>query len=312
MQHEYRRRKADVLIALHAVKTAPAVADFVADHPEGRIVIGLTGTDIYPTDHSGKRQRTFEDTIRKATAIIALQSHAARSLPAWAQDKAWVIYQSAEPPKPRPRAAVNSQGPGSDGTGMQGPGSRGPSFQVAVIGHLRAVKDPFRTAMAIRRLPPESQIRVVQVGAALSESMQVRARREEERNARYGWVGAKSKSEAGRILSSSDLLVISSRSEGSSNVLGEALVRNVPVISSRIGGIEATLGPDYPGYFDVGDTSGLREQLLRAETDRAFYRSLRDGCRRARPLVSPARERRDWKRLIQSLQRDLESGLRRR
>ena len=44
------------------------------------------------------------------------------------------------------------------------------------MGHLRPVKDPFRTALAARLLPPSSRVRVLHLGAALSEEMAEQAR----------------------------------------------------------------------------------------------------------------------------------------
>ena len=38
---------ADILITLHAIKGAPALFDFKKRTPNGRVVILLTGTDIY-------------------------------------------------------------------------------------------------------------------------------------------------------------------------------------------------------------------------------------------------------------------------
>ena len=52
------------------------------------------------------------------------------------------------------------------------------NFDVCVIGHLRAVKDPFRTAMAARSLPDSSTIRVLQVGGAMTSEMANRAQKE--------------------------------------------------------------------------------------------------------------------------------------
>jgi glycosyltransferase involved in cell wall biosynthesis len=76
----------------------------------------------------------------------------------------------------------------------------------------------------------------------------------------------------------------------------------VPVIASRISGLMGTLGPDYPGYFAAGDTVALSEMLLRAESDRKFYRSLKSICKSLAPLVSPKREVAAWKQLLQELQ----------
>src|SRR3970282_1293993 len=41
------------------------------------------------------------------------------------------------------------------------------AFRVAVVGHLREEKDPFRAAAALAHLPREAGIEVVQLGAAL-------------------------------------------------------------------------------------------------------------------------------------------------
>ena len=44
------------------------------------------------------------------------------------------------------------------------------TFKVAVVGHLRAVKDPLATAEAARLLPDDSGVHVIQWGDALEES----------------------------------------------------------------------------------------------------------------------------------------------
>ena len=54
-----------------------------------------------------------------------------------------------------------------------------------MLGHLRPVKDPFRTAMAVRQLPPSSRIQVVHVGGALTDDMKTEADAEESTNPRY-------------------------------------------------------------------------------------------------------------------------------
>jgi glycosyltransferase involved in cell wall biosynthesis len=75
----------------------------------------------------------------------------------------------------------------------------------------------------------------------------------------------------------------------------------VPVLATRIPGSVGILGPEYPGYFPVGDTEALAALLWRAETDRDFRAALRAHIRRLRPLVSPARERRGWRALLEEL-----------
>jgi glycosyltransferase involved in cell wall biosynthesis len=76
----------------------------------------------------------------------------------------------------------------------------------------------------------------------------------------------------------------------------------VPVIASKIPGLMGTLGKNYPGYFPVGDTAELTRLLLKAESDGAFYRSLKRCCARVSVLVRPRREIASWKMLLRELQ----------
>ena len=122
------------------------------------------------------------------------------------------------------------------------------------------------------------------------------------RNPRYRWTGELPHQRTRQILAQSDVTVITSRMEGSSNVLSEALACAVPVIASRVPGLMGTLGTDYPGYFAAGDTAALSEILLRAEIDRTFYRSLKSICKSLSHLVAPKREVAAWRQLLQELQ----------
>src|SRR5262249_20427490 len=119
-----------------------------------------------------------------------------------------------------------------------------------------------------------------------------------ELNWRYRWLGGQPRSKAARHIASSHLVAITSRIEGSSNVLSESLACSVPVVASRIPGLIGTLGPDYPGYFKAGGTRGLRETLARAESDREFYEDLRVRCRRLAELVTRESEIEAWRRLL--------------
>jgi len=152
--------------------------------------------------------------------------------------------------------------------------------------------------MAVRGLPANSRIKVVHIGAALNDRMEKQALREREINPRYRWLGGQPRWKAARHIASSHLVAITSRIEGSSNVLSESLACSVPVVASRIPGLIGTLGQDYPGYFTAGDTRDLREALARAESDREFYNELRLICGRRAAVVSPEHEMEAWRRLI--------------
>ncbi|MGH7899981.1 MAG: selenoneine biosynthesis selenosugar synthase SenB [Candidatus Binatia bacterium] len=269
----------DLLIALHARRSSAAVERFRARNRRRPIVVALTGTDLY---RDLARNRSARRALETATRLVVLQPLGIRSLPRRLRRKARVVYQSAEKPKRRPRRCRDI-------------------FEVAVIGHLRAVKDPLRAALAARRLPPRSRVRVVHLGKAMTAALATRARAETARNRRYRWLGERSRKETRAVLSRSQLMVLSSRLEGGANVISEAITASVPVLASRIPGSIGLLGARYPGFFDPGDTHALAKLLERAETDWRFYRRLKRAAAARAPLFDPAEETRSWRRLLDEL-----------
>ena len=278
ISEDYPKNQVDLLVALHARRSHASIVRFREEHPNRPIILALTGTDVYFDIHKNSRAR---QSLEIADRIVVLQPYALHELAPAERQKARVIYQSLEFDRVRKRTSA------IDGC-----------FDVSVIGHLRPVKDPFRAAMAARRLPSSSRIRVVQVGGALSKRTADRARRELKINPRFQWMGEVSRARALRILKQSRLCVISSRMEGGANVLSEAIVAGVPVLASRISGNIGILGEDYPGLFHLGDTNGLRNLMLRAETDREFLRDLGRHITKLPLLFKPERERRAWVDLI--------------
>jgi len=129
--------------------------------------------------------------------------------------------------------------------------------------------------------------------------MERQARARMKSNPRYRWLGEMPRGQALRLLVRSRLHVLSSEMEGGANALCEAIACSVPTLASRIPGSVGILGPDYPGYFPVGDTQALARLLRRAETDAEFLGRLRAWCERLKPLVEPAREREAWRHLLE-------------
>jgi glycosyltransferase involved in cell wall biosynthesis len=163
------------------------------------------------------------------------------------------------------------------------------------------VKDPFRAARAVRDLPPESRIQVHHVGRALTGAMAKAARRESEINARYQWLGEVPHWQSRRLIARARVLVLSSKMEGGASVVAEAVVNRTPVIASRISGTRGMLGDDYPGFFSCGDTTALRDLLLRFESVRPFASQLRRWCDGRRAQFSQQRERRSLRQLVNEL-----------
>jgi putative glycosyltransferase (TIGR04348 family) len=276
---EYGGQPCDVLVALHARKSAPSVERFSVEHPDRPIVLTLTGTDLYD------EIRTCPDARRcmeLASRLVVLQPAGLAELSEAFRIKTRVIIQSAECQQ-KPIARDSSV------------------FQVCVLAHLRPVKDPLRTAFAARVLPSDSKIHVVHLGNALDEILAEEAIEEMAINPRYRWLGERPQAEALKVLASSRLMALTSRLEGGANAVSEAIACSVPVISSKISGSIGLLGEEYPGYFPVGDTQALSDLLRRAETDAGFYDALTSWCERRAALVNPANERRAWQDLLHEL-----------
>ena len=280
VQQKYTNARCDLIIALHALKSHKSIRKFHDNHPDRPMIVALTGTDLY---RDIKNHDEAQESLRLASRLVVLQAMAVNELPRNLHGKTRVIYQSAEP-YPARRFYTNGK------------------FKVAVIGHLRDEKDPLRTAVAARELPPTSKIEVLHVGRALDDDLRKAAQAEAEKNPRYRWAGELPYWMTRRVLARSQLVVISSKMEGSSNVLSEALASSVPVLASKIPGLMGTLGKDYPGYFPVGDTGELTRLLLKVERNPLFYRSLQRRCARLAVLVRPSRELSAWKALLNELQ----------
>ncbi len=279
---DFAGKAADLMIALHARHSAGAARCYREMLPRGPLIVGLGGTDVN-TYLKTERPLTLE-TMKMADALICLHDLIGKELPPVMRVKLHVVRQSAEPLS-RPRR----------------PSQR--HFDICVIGHLRAEKDPFRTALAARQMPPDSKLRVIHFGKSHGEEFSDRALAEMDTNPRYFWHGAVPNWRVRREFVKTHAMVISSIQEGGANVVSEAIVAGVPVIASDIPGNIGLLGPDYPGYFPVGDEAALASLLLRAEAEPEFLRSLTDHNRKLAPLCRPSHERAALARIVNAVTR---------
>lgn len=279
---DYDGRPADLMVAVHAWRSAAAIARFKAACPTHQVILQLSGTDIYEYLESDP-----EATLRamgSSDRLVALNDLAWRVVPKRLRERLVVMHQSAAAPT-RPRR----------------PSAR--AVVVSVIGHLRDVKDPLRAAEAARLLPVDSRVRIEQVGRAYTPQWADRARAEMDVNPRYTWRDDVPAASVRGLLARSHAMVISSLSEGGANVISEAAVSGVPILASRMDGNVGLLGADYPGYFPVGDTRALARLLLRVEREPRFVTSLEKALARRAPLFRPDREITAWRRLLAGLKR---------
>jgi putative glycosyltransferase (TIGR04348 family) len=274
---EYDGEPADLMVALHAWRSAESIQRFRLRHPERPLIVALTGTDIYRfiNTHSDATLRSLDH----ADALVGLHELVPAAIPERYHAKLTTIFQSAQP------------------IGQRLPPLQS-RFEVLVIGHLREEKDPLRAAEAARQLPPTSRVHVVHLGRAQDAAWEARARAEMGQNPRYQWRGEAPRWAVRRALARAPLMVLSSIMEGGANVISEAVVAGVPVLASDIPGSIGLLGRDYPGYFPAGDSAALARLLLCAEQDKAFLGEVRRHCAIRAALFDPARERESWRRLL--------------
>ena len=270
------RQKADVLIALHIWKSIQSIENYRKKYPDSPLIIALTGTDLYGDLQTHNK---ILQELEWADKLVVLQPFGLDEIPPCFHSKTYVIYQSN-----RLKSHVGLK--------------QTQKFKICVMGHLRDVKDPFRTAHAVRLLPPNSKIEVIHLGNALDKKMEMLAMEENQSNDRYTWLGGVTQSKAPRILSGCKLLVHTSKIEGGANAVSEAISIGVPVISTKISGSIGLLGTGYPGYFETGDTRRLAEILEQVEQNETFYQSLYNHVSTLKPLFIPAREKESWENLL--------------
>lgn len=277
LEVSWNGRPAELMLALHARRSADSVARFAAAYPQRPLVLALTGTDIY---RDIRLDAAAQRSLALATRIIVLQDRGLYELAPAFHAKTHVVYQSAPSLARRP------------------PLKR--SFEVCIAGHLRTEKDPFRAAQALHLLPADSRIRITHMGQALDQAMAAEAQHWMRVEPRYRWLGERPHGAALRYLARAPVMVISSHMEGGANVICEAVAAGTPVIASAIPGNIGMLGEHYAGYYPAADTAALAVLLQRAERDPAWLALLQNQCAKRRGLFMPETEAGSLARVIEA------------
>ena len=258
----------DLLLALHARRSHASIVEYRRQFPDNPLVVTLTGTDLYRDLPASREAR---QSLQLADRVIVLQEDALRLLPHGTRKKARIVYQSASP-------LIRHSPPGKP-------------FRIAVVGHLREEKDPFRTAMALAFLKHEESLEIIHVGDALSPEMHTEAGRWMKREPRYRWLGGRTHTRTLGWIARSHVLVVSSAMEGGANVISEAARIGTPVLASRMSGNLGMLGRDYPGFFRLFDEKALGRLINAILEDEKCYRKLKRALAARRQLFAPSAER---------------------
>ena len=275
-EYDARIEQFDLMIALHARRSAESIHRWAQRSPSKPLILVLTGTDLYrDIDTDAKAVQSLE----LATHLVVLQEAGLAALPVRFRSKACVIYQSA----PRLTSAVK-------------PKHR---FNAVMVGHLRDEKDPL-TFINAAGLCDLKNVRFEQIGDGLDAVLAAAATRAAAAQSNYRWLGGLPRAQTRQHIKRASILVNCSLMEGGAHVILEAVQSGTPVLASRISGNLGMLGVAYDGYFDVGDPAGLVALVKRCATDPLFLASLQTQCEQRVELFNPAVEKRLVVQLIES------------
>ncbi len=266
---------ANVLIALHARRSAESIRRFRETRPQGVLIVVLTGTDLYADLAVSAEAR---ESLALADLLVVLQEDAIQHVPLEYRKKTHVVFQSA-------KALSAAQKPRN-------------KLNCVVVGHLRGEKDPDIIFRLVESLPTESPIHILHIGAPIDERFAARARELSSTSRHYHWAGPLAHGLTRAAIKRAHVLIHPSILEGGANVIVEAISSGTPVIASRMSGNIGMLGKDYMGYFPVGDVDALRAQLDHCAGDANFLLRLNTACAARAKLFSPAAERSALVKLI--------------
>ncbi len=265
---EYSGPRADLVVALHARRSAKSIERFAKAHPARPLVVVLTGTDLYRDLAS---DGSAQNSVQLADRLVALHENAVLDLPPELRTKAVVCFQSCTARK----TVSKPQG----------------YLRALMVGHLREEKAPRTFFEAARRLAGRPDILLDHVGEPLDDALGQEALALAGGLPTYRWLGALPHEATRRRIQRAHVLVHPSRMEGGAHVVMEAVRSGTPVLASRISGNVGMLGADYGGYFEVGDSAALAAWLKRCREEPAILTQLAAQCALRAPLFEPARER---------------------
>ena len=272
---------AQYMIALHARRSADAIANWAKSHNAScdvpGLVVALTGTDLYKDIQT---DANAQQSLNLAQRLIVLQDQAPDTVPAAYRHKTDVVFQSCSARQTLPKTTRH--------------------LNVVMVGHLRAEKMPQTLFEAARLLKDDPHIHIRHIGDALDARLGELAQETEKANPRYQWLKGLPHDKTRRMIQQAHVLVHCSQLEGGAHVIMEAVRCGTVVLASRMDGNVGMLGDNYGGYFPVGDATTLSIQLksllqsLQGSEDPSvshFYNTLGEQCASRATLFDAAHEK---------------------
>jgi putative glycosyltransferase (TIGR04348 family) len=279
---QHANTPADVMIALHARRSAASIAAFRAAHPTKPLIVVLTGTDLYRDLSETFSDSSAHASLGHADALVVLQDDAVRHVPMAHRKKTHVVFQSA--PTLTPAQKTNER------------------IGLVAVGHLRDEKDPETIFKLVERLAAHPlPVHITHIGAPLDDALAARAQALDAEHEHYHWADMLPHGLTRAAIKRAHLLIHPSRMEGGANVIVEAITSGTAVLASQMSGNVGMLGDSYAGYFAVGDHLGLYDLLARYVRDRNFQVRLQTQVLARAKLFSPEHERDTVNAIVKTL-----------
>ena len=265
----------DVLLALHARRSAASIAAWAQRYPQRPLLVALTGTDLYrDIAHDSSAQHG----LAVAHQLIVLQEAGPQQLPGAHQHKCSVVFQSSTSRKPLAKTRHH--------------------LNVVVVGHLRAEKSPHTVFEVARCLQAHEGIQIKHIGVALDPALGQAALDTAQLCPHYQWKGGLNHAQSRQAIQRAHVLLHTSQMEGGAHVVMEAITSGTPVLASHVAGNVGMLGAEYGGYFPWNDSSAATALLRQCrysldmdlQSPHNLLAQLTAQCEQRAPLFAPAQE----------------------
>jgi glycosyltransferase involved in cell wall biosynthesis len=143
------------------------------------------------------------------------------------------------------------------------------TFVISWIGRFTSIKNPMLAIESFERLVKQSNFEGEMIMAGDGELFNECKLYAENRNLKIRFLGWCD--DVGPVISSADLLLLTSRNEGMPVVIIEAAIRNVPTLSTDVGGVREFISPGISGFL-TDENAGHVAESLKGVVDQADLR----------------------------------------